>query len=135
MLQFGVFPDSKELYTLLIWGDSDGIHDLHGGLRALLRREEPHILIGERTSPAILTISIDGNGSTLSVTPSQEPESFHWKCSKSALAEIASLVSTLDTVPAGHQYAEIESDVVEQVMISKGEYPYILPISVAVRST
>ena len=135
MLQWGPFSDFKEANTLLLWGDADGIAELHGKLAALLQGSEAKVFVGEGTSPGILTISIGGVGSELVITPSLEPEAFEWRCSKPKLEDIIAGVAALEATTAGHQYVDIESDyeIVEQVMISKGEYPFIQPASLAER--
>jgi hypothetical protein len=135
MLQWGPFSDFKAANTLLLWGDADGIGDLHGKLTALLWGE-PKVFIGEGTSPGILTISIGGAGSELVIMPSREPESFEWRCSRPNLEDIVARVAALGATTAGHCYIDIECDydVVEQVMISKGEYPFIQPARVAKRN-
>jgi hypothetical protein len=130
MLQWGPFSDFKDATTLLRWGDANGINELHGKLTSLLQGREPRVFVGERTSPGILAISIGGNGSKLVITPSLEPETFGWRCSKSKLQEVIACVAALDAATAGHHYIDVESDydAIEQVMISKEEYPFIQPI-------
>jgi hypothetical protein len=111
------------------------MNELRGKLAALLEGSQLRVFVGEGTSPGILAISVGGVGSELVITPKLEPEAFEWRCSKPRLEEIIASVVALEGATAGHQFVDIESDygIVEQVMISKGEYPFIQPITVAKR--
>lgn len=128
MLQVGPFDDFKGENVLLIWGDAEGVATLFEKLEALASGHVREAEVGRGTSPAILSIVSRGEaGSTLSFAD----ETIVWTLSEVALNEALQLVSALCEAERGHQYLDIDGQFIRTVMVSKGEYPPVMPIRVA----
>jgi hypothetical protein len=127
ILRFSVFEDFKGETTLLLWGDDEGIAQLHAVLAELAdgRRSaaSPHempwatAIDGTRFK---LSVAQDGRD-TMSVT---SPGTYvDWQCAPENFAEFADKVAALrsSTGESAHQYLDVRGEAL-QVMVSRGEY-------------
>lgn len=115
MLNVGVFDDFKGARTLLLWGDKNGMAELHEGLTSL-------------RDGACNVFAVDADDIPLLVAATKGPPvvratetGLRWDCPQDTLELAVDLVEPL-LDGTGHQYIDTEGTAV-QVMIARGEYP------------
>lgn len=117
MLQAGLFPDFKGARTLLLWGDADGIAELHSAVIALSRGDTSEIQLGGDPNISIMSSDTGERPSELS----QSERGLTWLCSRSELIEVEALIDGLDDASSGHQFIDIVG-LADQLIVSKNEY-------------
>jgi len=118
MLQADLFPDFKGADTLLLWGDADGMADLHIAIAALSRGDMSQFRIKGDGDLFIKLAESDDRFSELS----RSGNGLEWACSRAVLVEAEAMIAGLDEAPSGHHYMEISGHA-GQVIVSKAEYP------------
>jgi hypothetical protein len=118
MLQAGLFRDFKGADSLLIWGDAEGIADLHTALSALFGGVRSDLRISGPDGNLLIKVTGAGRHSTLK----ESDGGLEWTCSRTMIDEAEGLVAGLEAASSGHQYIDL-SGLARQVIVSKAEYP------------
>ena len=130
ILRFGVFDDFKGGATLLLWGDTEGLTELHGVLRSLADRQ---ISVAELNQ---LCCGRPVDGTRVQLRTARAPDEVmtvrrlagaaevEWPLTTERLTEAAKLLEPLmkPGCGTGHQYLPTTGRDALQVIISKGEY-------------